>query len=146
MIEFYFDGACEPVNPGGHASYGYVIYHNKKKLEAVSGYVGVGPGMSNNVAEYEALVQALVMLNGLGLSKETILARGDSMLVVNQMSGLWGSKGGLYIPYMNAAKTLAVLFSDLKFEWVPRAKNSVADALSKEALTARGVRITVRSK
>jgi len=68
------------------------------------------------------------------------------MLVVNQMSGLWGSKGGLYIPYMNAAKTLAVLFSDLKFEWVPRAKNSVADALSKEALTARGVRITVRSK
>ena len=25
MIEIYFDGACEPINPRGTASYGYLI-------------------------------------------------------------------------------------------------------------------------
>jgi len=25
-IEVYFDGACEPVNPGGIATFGFVIY------------------------------------------------------------------------------------------------------------------------
>lgn len=26
----YFDGACEPVNPGGTASYGAAIYENQQ--------------------------------------------------------------------------------------------------------------------
>ncbi len=50
------DGLCEPVNPGGIATYGYVIRDESGSLIAKkSGVVGKGAGMSNNVAEYAAL-------------------------------------------------------------------------------------------
>lgn len=36
----YFDGAYEPVNPGGTASYGAVIHHNKERVwECSEGYL-----------------------------------------------------------------------------------------------------------
>lgn len=32
MIEAFFDGCCEPVNPGGTAAYGAVILKDGKKI------------------------------------------------------------------------------------------------------------------
>lgn len=34
MIELYFDGACEPINPGGTASYGWLLKKMAKQLRA----------------------------------------------------------------------------------------------------------------
>jgi ribonuclease HI len=144
MITLYFDGACEPVNPGGHASYGFVVYRGKSSLIREYGYLGHGPKMSNNVAEYTALYEALSYLQAMKITTEPILARGDSKLVIEQMSGRWASHGGLYVPYMEATKTLAKIFNDIMYEWIPREQNSEADELSKRVLTEKSVHITVR--
>ena len=58
MITLYFDGLCRPRNPGGVATYGYVIYKDGKKVKRGYGVVGSGTGMTNNVAEYSALKRA----------------------------------------------------------------------------------------
>ena len=67
-ITVYFDGACDP-NPGGHAGWGAVITIDGKS-EGLFGYVGFGPTMSNNVAEYAGLIGALEELVRRGLQAE----------------------------------------------------------------------------
>jgi hypothetical protein len=47
LIEGWCDGACEPMNPGGHASWGAVLKIDGVKVWSAGGYCGVGPEMSN---------------------------------------------------------------------------------------------------
>ena len=42
MIKVYSDGACEPINPKGIVTYGYVIYRDDKKIREDYGLVGIG--------------------------------------------------------------------------------------------------------
>jgi len=46
----------EPINPGGVACYGYVIYRDGVKLDEGYGVVD-HPNPSNNVAEYAACIK-----------------------------------------------------------------------------------------
>ena len=39
MITIYFDGLCRPRNPGGVATYGYVIYRDGGKVKSGYGVV-----------------------------------------------------------------------------------------------------------
>jgi ribonuclease HI len=55
----YFDGACEPVNPGGTASYGAVIIEDDETIWECSEVYGQGKLMSNNVAEYAGFIAVL---------------------------------------------------------------------------------------
>lgn len=59
MIIIYFDGLCEPRNPGGIATYGYVVYKDEKVIKKGCRAIGEGQGMTNNVAEYSGLKRAL---------------------------------------------------------------------------------------
>ncbi|MFZ1087476.1 MAG: reverse transcriptase-like protein, partial [Terracidiphilus sp.] len=82
-----FDGACEPWNPGGHMGLGWVIdgiEHHE--------YIESGPGNTNNVAEYRALIRLLEAM----ISEKTpgnLIIIGDSKLVVNQVAGDWICNG-----------------------------------------------------
>lgn len=128
-IEVYIDGLCEGLNPGGVACYGVVF---KGDFEAeMCGTIGSGPEMSNNVAEFSALVKALSVL--LPHSKKTIKIYSDSQLLVNIMSGRWQPREGLYIPYCQKAFELLKYFDDVTFQWIPREDNVEADALSRKA-------------
>jgi ribonuclease HI len=60
-------------------------------------------------------------------------------MVVEQMSGRWKAKGGLYLPYYRQAWDAAGRMRGLEFEWVPRKENMMADKLSKDVLRAMGV-------
>lgn len=127
------DGACEPRNPGGTACYGFVVKSGDKTLVAESGVVGSGKEMSNNVSEYAALAAVLRWLLAKGLRDEEIVVKSDSRLVVNQLSGRWRVRGGLYLSYYLRATGLARLFSRIRFVWIPREDNERADALSRAA-------------
>jgi len=129
----YVDGLCEPRNPGGVASYGFVIYSGNEKLHEQSGVVGEGLGMSNNAAEYAALLEALDWLSGQGLKDEKVVVRSDSRLLVNQMNYQWRSHGGLYVDKYSEALKLVSNFSKISFVWVPREQNGEADSLSRKA-------------
>lgn len=122
------------MNPGGTATFGYVIRDDSGSILASrSGLVGEGPAMSNNLAEYAALCESLSFLLSKGRSGSPLEVKSDSRLVVYQMSEKWKFHGGLYAEKYHEAKRLAAKFSHLSFKWIPRKENEEADGLSREA-------------
>src|SRR5438477_12734582 len=114
----YVDGLCEPVNPGGTATYGYVIRNDAgRDLARKSGVVGKGPEMSNNVAEYAALCEALHFLIREKLTQLPMEIRSDSRLLVNQMKGEWKFRKGLYAKKYAEAIDLVPQFGKITFKW-----------------------------
>lgn len=146
MIEVWFDGACEPKNPGGHIGFGAVIRRDGKRIHGISGYMGMLEENSNNVAEYQALIAALKWLRKEELHHEEIVCYGDSQLVINQMFGSWAVKRGLYVPYAHECARMMPDFSNLSGEWIPREQNAEADELSKNELVRRGVQPRYRGR
>jgi ribonuclease HI len=133
MIEVYTDGRAEP-NPG-LGTYGYVVYEDGRRLRSEHGLAG--HGVTNNYAEYFCLIKALEHLAP--RRDEEITVFSDSTLLVNQMKGSWKFKGGAYSERYLEAKELASRFPKLRFEWVPREKNTEADELTNIAFAqARG--------
>jgi len=129
----YFDGLCEPVNPGGVATYGYAIYRAEKEIASGYGYVSsrmMGQYSSNNIAEYSGALAALKKLKELGAYGPVL--RGDSKLVVKQLRGEYRVRS----PHLQQLYREALfLVEELKanLEWVPRELNKRADELSRIA-------------
>jgi len=143
MITVYFDGACEPKNPGGTASYGFIIHKDEKELYQHGEIICSGPGASNNVAEYCGLINALRWIYINNYKDEQILVHGDSMLVINQMAGSWNINKGIYVDYAHKCKDALRYFTNIKFEWVPREQN-IADDISKSGLRSAGVKFRIQ--
>jgi ribonuclease HI len=130
MIKIYFDGSCRP-NSGGIATYGFVIYRNKKQLAKGSGVIGTGKGMTSNVAEYGAIFRAIKKIKKMDW-EDKLLIKGDSELVIKQLSGkckITSDTSKKYVP-----KVLKAL-RDFKYKlkWIPKEKNTKADILSRQA-------------
>jgi len=135
MIVVYFDGGCEPVNPRGISTYGFVIYKDERKIHQGKG-LACEPfawQSSNNVAEYTALIKALEWLVNSGLVDEETVVRGDSQLTIYQMTGRYSVNAERIIPLHKKAANLAKKFRKIRFEWIPRERNEEADRLSHEA-------------
>lgn len=131
-INIWIDGLCEPINPGGTASVGYVIKKNDVTIAEGSDVIGKGQGMTNNVAEYTALIYALKEVKRLKLENELLTIRSDSQLLVNQMNRKWAVKAPLIIPLYKIAKDLANGLN-IQLEWVSREENEEADRLTRIA-------------
>jgi len=143
-IQAWIDGACEPVNPGGTATYGLVIKINDSTVFSEGKVVGSGKLMSNNVAEYSGLI-AFLEWYGSTNYQEIPTIYSDSQLLVKQMSGEWQVHGGLYVPYYQQAWQLIRKHQVLpRFHWIPREQNTEADALSKQALIDAGVKLRIQ--
>lgn len=136
MIKVWFDGACWP-NPGGTASYGWAVSKEGYFHEEGSGIIGKGRFMSNNVAEYTALYEALRWLKENDHTKDKVQCYGDSKLVIEQMSQRWRVKGGLYVEAFKKTFCMAEEFQSIRFIWIPREKNGLADYLSKRHLNLK---------
>jgi ribonuclease HI len=130
MIEAYFDGLCDP-NPGGVATFGFVIKRDGKKIAEGHGLAGTPktPQATNNVAEYTGAIKALEWLLDHD-HKEGITLRGDSDLVIRQLKGEYKVKSALLAPLHSRVKELAEQFRDLRFEWIQRERNADADRLT----------------
>jgi hypothetical protein len=101
----WFDGACEPFNPAGTATFGAIIKDKDGTvLSKQHGLVGRGKAMSNNVAEYAGVLRILKHLATLPARRVTI--HGDSNLVINQLNGKWRIKKGLYLSIAIETKEL----------------------------------------
>lgn len=132
-----FDGACEPVNPGGVATYGYAIIWENGQSKGYHGVVGEGEDMTCNVAEYSALIKGLQRLSFIVSKKDEILIQGDSQLIIYQMIGKYRVNAENLKSFHMEAKTLIEYFKNkdikIEFKWVNREFNSEADRLSKVA-------------
>jgi ribonuclease HI len=132
----HFDGLCEP-NPGGVSCYGWIIQHGPldfmPRTETGHGFVRQGPGSTNNVAEYFALGHALKHLLDAGY-RGRLEIRGDSKLVIEQLSGRWKCQAPLLVPLRQRCLALIELLgNDFSAIWIPRAQNAEADELSRKA-------------
>jgi ribonuclease HI len=130
MIEAYFDGLCDP-NPGGVATYGFIIKRDGKKIDEGHGLAGTPktPQATNNVAEYTGLIRALEWLIAHKVRGEVVV-RGDSDLVIKQVKGEYKVKSALLAPLHGRAKELAEDLPDVRFEWIQRERNADADRLT----------------
>lgn len=134
MIEICFDGLCEPKNPGGVATWGFVVYRDRKKVHEDCGLAcePYAPHATNNVGEYMGLIKALEYLVEQKI-EGPVVARGDSKLVIEQSAGRWKVKSPNIAPLNARVRELFFKFKDLAFEWIPREENREADALTNAA-------------
>jgi len=133
VIEVYVDGLCQPVNPGGVAAYGFVIYVDGRRVHEASGVAAVGEEATNNVAEYAAIIGALEWLLERGYADEEVVVRSDSQLAVRQLNGVYAVRSRRIRPLYERVVELAEKFGSIRFEWIPRERNLEADLLSREA-------------
>ncbi|HVX56248.1 MAG TPA: reverse transcriptase-like protein [Candidatus Saccharimonadales bacterium] len=127
-VKIFTDGGSRG-NPGPSAS-GFVILDMEDNVLVERGvYLGV---TTNNVAEYTALKLALEECRRLGVRK--INAYLDSLLVVNQMKGIFKIKNRDLWPIHDAIKQLATGFDKVEFSHVPREFNKLADGQVNKAL------------
>jgi ribonuclease HI len=129
-VKIFTDGGSRG-NPGPSAS-GFVILDMEDNLLVERGeYLGV---TTNNVAEYTALKHALEECRAIGVRQ--VHAYLDSLLVVNQMNGIFKIKNRDLWPIHDAIKKLAANFDKVEFSHVPREFNKLADAEVNKALDA----------
>lgn len=134
-IQAYFDGLCQPCNPGGIACFAFVIFAKGQRHYGEYG-LAAEPFMdeaTNNLAEYSGLIKSLEWLSENKYNNQKIIVRGDSQLVIKQLNSKWKVKAPTLILLHQNAMTLLSKFKNIKIEWIPRDKNKEADKLSSRA-------------
>lgn len=91
--------------------------------------------VTNNVAEYEALLWGLRAAKALGVTR--LVVRADSELVVKQLRGEYRVKNEGLKPLFTRAQGLRRAFDSVEFVHVRREQNAEADALANEAMDGR---------
>lgn len=124
----YSDGGSRG-NPGPSAS-GFVILNEGGEVVAEGGaYLGI---TTNNVAEYQAVYLGLERAQEMGV--RVVDFRMDSLLVVNQMNGLWKIKHPDLAVIHHRIKELAAQFDTVAFSHVRREYNTLADGMVNKIL------------
>ena len=93
---------------------------------------GAMPHATNNVAEYQGLIEALTWCAGQGAGQVEI--RSDSLLLVQQMRGVYKVKNEGLKPLHGQARLLAHRIGRVEFHHVPREENKDADRLANLAM------------
>ncbi len=130
QIKLYADGGSRG-NPGPSAS-GFVLTDMKDQILLESGvYLGI---TTNNQAEYQALKFGLEEAEKIGARE--VDAYMDSLLVINQMKGIFKVKNRDLWPIHQAIKNQAQKFKKITFTHIPRELNKLADAEVNKTLDA----------
>ena len=128
QVKVYADGGSRG-NPGPSAS-GFVILDMDDTVLVEQGvYLGI---TTNNQAEYTALKLALEECKKLGVHE--VFVHMDSLLVVNQMKGIFKIRNRELWPIHQAIKDLVKSFEHVDFVHVPRELNKLADAAVNRAM------------
>ena len=91
--------------------------------------------MSNNEAEYEAVIAGLNLAHSLEVDQLEVYS--DSQLVVRQIEDTYEDKSKRMILYLQKVRDLLNKFVLVQVKHVPRAENSRADALAKLATASQ---------
>jgi len=126
----YSDGGSRG-NPGPSSS-GFIVMNGKEEVIHQGGmYLGI---TTNNQAEYHGVLLGLEKARELGA--ETIDFRMDSMLVVNQLNGIYQIKNRELWPVHERIVELTKHFKKVTFTHVRREFNQLADGMVNKILNA----------
>lgn len=127
-ITIYSDGASRG-NPGEGGA-GIVFEDGKgKEVTTIQRYLGL---VTNNVAEYQALIIALEAARDFHARKVRIFL--DSELIVKQINGEYKVKNSALKPLFNLVKLALTKFDIFEVSHIPRERNKRADSLANAAI------------
>lgn len=118
-------------NPGPAGIGATIATRSGRVLEEISESIGWA---TNNVAEYTALIRALERAQEMGA--RSVLVRSDSLLLVEQMRGVYRVKNEALRRLHARAQSAARAFEGVEYEHVRRERNKHADALANAAMDA----------
>lgn len=124
-------------NPGP-AGWGVIVRTTSGEVAAE--LFGAMPHATNNVAEYQGLIEALTWCATQGAAQVEI--RSDSLLLVQQMRGVYRVKNEGLKPLHGQARLLAHRIGRVEFSHVPREQNKDADRLANLAMDEAAARST----
>ncbi len=131
VLTIYSDGGSRG-NPGPSAA-GFVIVNDKQELVEQGGeYLGI---TTNGIAEYHGV--RLGLERALELGYKRLDFRVDSMMVVNQMNGVYTIKNRELWPIHERIRGLIRQFEMVKFSHVKREFNQLADGIVNKTLDAK---------
>ncbi len=129
-VIIYSDGGSRG-NPGPSAA-GYVLMNlNQEVIDQGGEYLGI---TTNNQAEYQGVRIGLERALSLGIKRVDF--RIDSMLVVNQMNGIYKIKNRELWPINERIRGLMTQFDKVTFSHVRREFNQLADGMVNRTLDA----------
>jgi ribonuclease HI len=120
----YFDGAFSLQGTGAGV---LLVAPTEEHLKYVIQMHFPKEQATNNSAEYEGLLAGLKIAADLGIKK--LIVRGNLQLVVGQVNKNYQCP--LMEAYVDEVRKLEEHFDSLQMEHIPRAKNDIADGLSK---------------
>jgi len=126
----YSDGGSRG-NPGPSAA-GFVIMDEREHVIHEGGmYLGI---TTNNLAEYQGV--RLGLEKALEMGARTVEFRTDSLLVVNQMRGMYKIKNRELWPIHERVREIIGSFEKVSFTHVKREYNQLADGMVNKILNA----------
>ena len=129
----YTDGASRG-NPG-HCAFGFQIFTMEHELIHEQGSY-LESYNTNNFAEYQGALQALKFAKQKKVKHLTLYS--DSQLLIRQLNGQYKVKSPVIKPLFLQCQKLLQTFSFYELKYIPREKNSGADALANQALNKKG--------
>lgn len=139
----YFDGGFDIQS--GTTGIGVCIYYNqngkqfrKRSNEKLTGLT------TNNEAEFAALENAILILEEMNISGQTIKVHGDSQVVINQLQGDWPVFEEQHEKFINRIeKKCKDRKLTLQFEQIKRNDNKEAHNLATQALKGNKIESTL---
>ncbi len=122
-----FDGS-ERDNEGG---FGFVIKIGNKEIQR-NGKVNRSL-VTNNIAEYTAVIKALEYISNYMPQIERVTVKGDHKVLINQIKGIYHVRSKNLKPLYRKVRKLMTKFKEVNFVKIERKSNRLADVLSKDA-------------
>src|SRR5437773_11871617 len=134
LVEAYVDGACIPKNPGGIPVWGFLLLRDNIPINTKGGLAAAesSPQATNNVAEYEAFINALKEIKHLGWDQDKVVVYTDSLILHNQLKDEW-KVGPELLSWYKKAKALMNSFLPIEVRKIARSENRVAHRAAKAA-------------
>lgn len=138
-ITLFFDGSYD--RQSGVAGCGAAIYYSKGgRRYRLRENVQMTSLDSNNEAEYAALHFAVQKLEELGVASQPVTICGDSLTVLNQLSGEWPCYEQTHARFLNRIEDkLAALKVKPLYKPADRRQNKEADQLARQALEGTAI-------
>lgn len=133
QLHYYSDGAIDAL---GRATGAAVVVRDERGhiVDTASRRLA---GMTNNEAEYEALILALELALARREPAGAVTFLVDSQIVVGQVAGAFAVRDPRLAERHTRVMRLLAQLPEATLAFVPRTRNRVADALAQEALHGR---------
>jgi len=131
-LVLHVDGASRN-NPGPAG--GGAILRDRDGNELAQGSEYFGADLTNNAAEYRALLLGLDLVPP---DTRRLKIRMDSQLITRQLNGQYRVKSDNLQPYYRKVRERLKDFEQVSIRHVPREQNQEADELANRAIDARG--------